>query len=248
MAINYLKLNDDKTDFIILGSSCNLAKVKTSSIQIGEHIISKSDCVRNIGALFDASMRMVEQVNQLSRTAWFHLHRISKIRQYLTTEQTQCIIHAYVTSRLDQNNSLLSGVPSTLLKKLQTIQNASAKVIVGRKKYDHVTEHLKELHWLPISQRYVFKILLIVFKTLSGKGPDYIKDLLQSYEPSRKLRSSSEGLLTVPKTRCVSYGDRAFSVIAPKLWNDIPLDIRESVSVESFKKKLKTHLFRISYL
>ena len=172
---------------------------------------------------------------------------ISKIRPYLTKEQTQCIIHAYVTSRLDQNNSLLSGIPSTLLNKLQKIQNASAKLILGGKKNDHVTGLLKELHWLPLSQRYAFKILLFVFKTLNGNGPAYLKELLCEYKPSRSLRSCAENLLAVPKTRTVSYGDRAFSVVAPKLWNDLPVAIRCCISVGSFKTSLKTHLFKTVY-
>ena len=247
MAMNFLKLNDDKTEFIILGSSHNLSKVTTKSISIESHTIMSSNCVRNIGAMFDSNMKMANQVGQISKTAWFQLFMISKIRPYLTKEQTQCIIHAYVTSRLDQNNSLLSGIPSTLLNKLQKIQNASAKLILGGKKNDHVTGLLKELHWLPLSQRYAFKILLFVFKTLNGNGPTYLKELLCPYKPSRSLRSCAENLLIVPKTRTVSYGDRAFSVIAPKLWNDLPLAIRCCSSVGSFKTSLKTHLFKIVY-
>ena len=81
-------------------------------------------------------------------SSWFHLYTISKISQYLTKEQKQTIIHAYVTPRLDQNNS---GLPSTQMNKLQLVQYSAAKIILGGKKYDHVTDHLIKLHWLPIS-------------------------------------------------------------------------------------------------
>ncbi len=244
MAMNWLKLNDDKTEFIILGSPCNLDKVTTQHITVGDHKIKKSAQVRNIGAIFDTSVTMQPQVTKTSQTAWYHLYVISKIRTYLTKEQTQCLIHAYVTSRLDQNNSLLMGVPATLLQKLQKIQNAAAKVILGGKRNDHVTPLLVELHWLPLSQRHIFKTLLLVFKALKGFGPSYLAEMLKPYTPERELRSSFGNFLETTKTRCVKYGDRAFSVAGPVLWNNLPTHIRNCQSIESFKNCLKTHLFR----
>ena len=106
---------------------------------------------------------------------------------------------------------------------------------------------LKTLHWLPVRQRIVFKILLIVFKALNGQAPSYILELLtlKSNSHSHNLRSSNDTLLLkMPtcKTK-VTLGDRAFSCAAPKIWNNLPLSIRKSQSVTSFKTKLKTHLF-----
>ena len=248
MATNWLKLNDDKTEFIVLGTPANLAKVATEAICVGDHHITKCKHVRNIGAMFDSSMKMEVQVNKVSQTAWFHLHSISKIRQFLTKEQTQAAIHAYVTSRLDQNNSLLSNVPATLLNKLQKIQNAAARVILrDRREEPSTTTLLKELHWLPINQRHVFKVLLLVYKSLNDKGPKYLKQLLPPKPDPRPLRSSSEELLEVARTNMVTYGDRAFSIVGPQKWNLLPLDIRLRTTVNSFKKALKSHLFKSAY-
>ena len=248
MASNWLKLNDDKTEFIILGTPSNLAKVATEAITVGDHRITKCHHVRNIGAMFDSAMKMEVQVSKVSQTAWFHLYSISKIRQYLTKEQTQSAIHAYVTSRLDQNNSLLSGVPATLLRKLKKIQNAAAKVILQNKKREHQThELLKELHWLPINQRHIFKILLLIHKSLNGKGPNYLKEMLSPKPDPRPLRSSSEQLLDISRTNLITYGDRAFSIFGPRKWNALPLDIRSCTSISGFKKALKSYLFRIAY-
>ena len=79
MAINWLKLNDDKTEFIVLGSNSNLSKVKTHSITVGEHQIQRSNQVPNIGAIFDANAKMEGQVTKTCQTAWFHLYTISKV-------------------------------------------------------------------------------------------------------------------------------------------------------------------------
>jgi len=246
MALNWLKLNDDKTEFMVLGSPCNLAKTSTEHIVVGDHKIAKSQHVRNIGAMFDSTASMEVQVIRTSQSAWHHLFTISKIRPYLTIEQTKSVIHAYVTSRLDQNNSLLSGVPAYLLYRLQKVQNAAARIIFGRDRGEHVTDLLKELHWLPLSQRYIFKIYLLVYKALNDEGPSYLKSLLTPKSCPRELRSSSENLLDVPRTR-VKYGDRAFSVLGPRLWNDLPSDIRMCSTTSSFKSSLKTHLFKQPY-
>ena len=222
----------------------------TQFIKVGSQEILRSEKVRNLGAIFDCNANMEHQVMKTAQTAWYHLHAIVKIQRYLTKEQTQSIIHAYVTSRLDQNNSLLGGTTKELLNKLQRIQNAAAKIITGGKKHDHVTPLLKTLHWLPLSKRCIFKILLLVYKALHGNGPEYFKDLLKpldSYNTNCQLRSFSQNQLRVSKTQCVIYGDRSFSVLGPRLWNELPLHIKSSATTAVFKLALKTHLFKAAY-
>ena len=98
-------------------------------------------------------------------------------------------------------------------------------------KFDHISDTLKELHWLPVEQRIIFKINLICFKILNNLAPDYLVDLIHVYEPARYLRSSS---------------DKWRLVIKP-LWNDLPIDIRSIDDVNKFKSKLKIFLFKRVY-
>ena len=95
-----------------------------------------------------------------------------------------------------------------------------------------------------MSARIDFKILLLVFKVLNGLGPLYLSELLEPYIPDRNLRSGKKKLLVVPKYNLRTYGYRAFSHRAPTLWNALPDDIRQVDLLETFKSKLKTHLFR----
>ena len=247
MGNSFLKLNDGKTQFIIIGSKRNLEKVVTKSVKIGSYSIQAVEQVNNIGAVFDKHMNMDAHLNATCKAAWLSLYNISKIRQYLTYEQSETVMHAFVTSRLDQNNSLLVNLPNNQLSRLQAIQNAAARIIKKRRKFDHVTPLLKELHWLPIVKRPIFKILLLVFKCLHGQGPQYLMDLLIPYVPTVNLRSSTDQLLCVPKSKLVTYGDRSFSVIAPTLWNDLPIDVKDCDTVPIFKRKLKTYLFTQAY-
>ncbi len=107
---------------------------------------------------------------------------------------------------------------------------------------NHITPTLRSLHWLPVSFRIEFKILLLVFKCLHGTAPIYLSNLLNKYTPVRSLRTSNRNLLVVPKTR-IKIGESAFSYFGPNLWNSLPDNLRAIDSLCTFKKYLKTHLF-----
>ena len=118
----------------------------------------------------------------------------------------------------------------------------------NKNEFEHSNSRLaKKLHWLPIDNRIVFKILLLTFKARAKLAPQYIQDLINDYTPQRNLRSGSKCLLETPNYNLESYGKRAFSVAAPRLWNSLPMELRTSTSIDIFKKKLKTYLFKQSY-
>ena len=188
------------------------------------------------------------QAHNICKVANLHLCTIGSIRRYLTPEATERFVHAFVTSRLDSGNSLLVGLPAAKLSKLQKLQNTAARIVTRTQKLDHITPILKDLHWLPITHRIEYKILLLVYKAANSLAPAYLTDLLVPYKPSRSLRSHDQQLLVVPRTNRHTYGDRAFSKCAPELWNALPLELRESPSIDSFKSNLKTYLFHDAYL
>ncbi|KAF7645476.1 hypothetical protein LDENG_00204010, partial [Lucifuga dentata] len=100
------------------------------------------------------------------------------------------------------------------------------------------------LHWLPVSFRINFKILLLVFKALHGLAPRYVSEMLSIYEPVRPLRSFCTLFLTVPKIRTKTFGDAAFSRYA----NSLPEDLRGAENIDIFKRKLKTYLFSLTFM
>ena len=110
-----------------------------------------------------------------------------------------------------------------------------------------ITPVLTHLNWLQVRLRIDYMILLLTFKAIHNQTPTYISDLIQPYSPTRKLRSSTKKLLTSTTYKTINYGGRSFSYAAPRLWNALPLDIRESTNLETFKRKLKTHLFSKAY-
>ena len=248
MSQNYLKLNADKTEVIMLGFKAQLAKISLRSVQIAEvNVAINSDPVKNLGVMFDSGLTMAAQVANITRSANFQLINIGRARKMLTTDSTKLAIHTLVTSRLDYCNSLLAGINTTLLNRLQNIQRTAARLITRKRKYDPVSDDLIQLHWLPVKQRIDFKILVITFKCLHQQAPDYLSNLLRVQTDRRPLRSGSATLLFQPKTQYITFADRAFSCYAPRLWNQLPNHIRNSNSITMFKKLLKSHLFELAY-
>ncbi len=192
-------------------------------------------------------MSMEKHITNICKNCFFHLRKIARIKEYLSTSDIQTLVHAFITSKLDNCNSLLYGLPNFLIDRLQNVQNCAARLVTGSKKYDHITPLMKQLHWLPISQRIIYKIILITYKSLNGSAPDYINNMLKPYTPSANLRSSSKGLLTIPSVKLVNYGERSFSYAAPKLWNELPEYIRKSENLSILKTRLKTYLFKQYY-
>ena len=126
--------------------------------------------------------------------------------------------------------------------KLQRVQNSAARLIARKRKFDHISDTLNELHWLSVENRIIYKILLLIYKCLNGLSPIYLTELIKVYMPSRPLQSASK-LQLVVQSSSTSYGKRAFSVAAPNLWNNLPLHIRHAASLSTFKSLVKTHLF-----
>ena len=103
-----------------------------------------------------------------------------------------------------------------------------------------------KLHWLLLNYRIHFKILLLVYKYLNSLAPTYLSELLRYSNSLRLLRSSSENFLAVPRSRLKTYGDRAFFAVAPRLWNQLPPELRGVTSVDQFRTHLKTYLFKLA--
>ena len=250
MTKDSLKINDDKTEVILIGTKAQLTKVKIDNLAVRDSkIVPSTEAIRNLGCWFDNNFTMNAHVTKTCKAGFFYLHNICRIRKFLTQEITEKLIHAFVTSRLDYCNSLLYGLPSDLLAKLQRVQNAAARLIHRAPRFCHITPLLVDLHWLDIKSRIDFKIILLTLKAIHGQAPAYICELVNlKPNSSYGLRSNNKMLLSTLNFRTLpTLGDRAFAAAAPKLWNAIPLSIRQEQNLEHFKKKLKTYLFLCNY-
>lgn len=163
--------------------------------------------IKSLGFTFHSVFKFDKQISSVVKGAFFQLWLLAKVKTFLSPEDLERVIHAFIMSRLDYCNSLYVGLDQRSLRCLQLVQNA--RLLTGTKKHDHITPVLAFLHWLPVHSRIDFKILMFVFKILNGLAPQYLAERVRI--PARTLRSSSdELLLEVPMSRLKTKGDRAF--------------------------------------
>ena len=177
MIFNGLKLNEEKTELLLLSSRYRPSP-SLEFVRVGDETVQPSSSVRNLGVIFNPSDGMEDHIKKICKSCHFHLTNIGKIRSYLDRESTEAIIHAFVTTNLDYCNAILYGLPKVLLNRLQLVQNRAARIVTFTKKCEHITPSLIDLHWLPVEYRIRFKILLLVYKAINGFSPSYISNLL----------------------------------------------------------------------
>ena len=169
---------------------------------------------------FDSTLSVNSHINKTCSLAFYYLYNIRKIRKYLSRETTEMMMHAFLSSRIDYCNSLLFGLPAYQIHKIQRVQNAADKLIYNESKYCGITPLLYNLHWLPVTFRIEFKILLLIFKAIKGFAPGYITELINIKNEGRyRLRSNSNVILLkyVNLKTYKTLGDRSFMVAAPIL-------------------------------
>jgi len=162
-----------------------------------------------------AYLCMIHMYDALSRS----LELIS-IRHQVPTAVFQSLVVALVFSRLNYCNSVLAGLPANLIQRLQSAQNAAARLIYRIRRYDHITDALISLHWLRVPERISFKIAVLTYRSLNGSAPSYLSSYFTSVAdvPSRhRLRSASTGRLTTPFIRRSTVGKRSFPVVGADL-------------------------------
>jgi len=188
---------------------------------------------------------MAAHVGSICRTAYYQLRQLRPVMRSLSLDAAKMLAQACISSRLDYCNSTLYGITDSWFRRLQAVQNATARLITGVQRKDHITPILQQLHWLPVRERVIFKHALLVFKALHGLLPPYLADDCQLLADTgrRQLRSSDVATCSVLRTHS-SLGHRCFAVAGPRTWNSLPIKLRQpDLSLEQYRRLFKTHLF-----
>jgi hypothetical protein len=248
-AVNDLLLNADKSDFMFIGTSAQLAAAPVNDdVTVAGVSLPVSNEIKSLGVILDSRLTFNAHATAVCKAINYHIWALRHIRRLLPLEIAQTLACSIVGARLDYCNSVLYGAPKSTIIKLQRAQNSLARVVLQQPKCSHAGPLLQSLHWLPVAQRIDYKLAVLTYKVLSTAQPSYLHSLLSCRinSSTMSLRSSSRPLLELLRTRTV-YGSRAFSASAPKIWNNLPINIINADSITSFRKRLKTFLFTAAY-
>jgi len=216
--------------------------------QLGADTVTAQDDVRLLEVTISSDLSLQRHVFNVSATAFYWLRQLRRVRRSLHSESAATLVHAFVTSRVDQCNAILAGATKSVTDTLQRIMNAAARVVSDTRKFDHgLTQILHDdLHWLDMADRVMYKRGVNMHRCQKGKAPQYLVDCCTPVTDDvgrQRLRSATQQLMVVPQHRLYAVGCRAFAVHGPMVWNSLPDDLRAQQDYESFRQGLKTWLF-----
>ena len=232
---HFLKINPDKTEIIVFLPEHLQDQLIINGAFLEGECIRFSYIVKSLGYQLDRFLNMEQHVNSTVSLCYKLLSDVARVRHLLSDEDTESLVHSIVSSRLDYSNSLLYGINKSVLQKYQFVQNYAARIISRRNKRQSVSDVLIKLHWLPIEERIIFKLLTFIYKILNHTAPACFETLISIRD--------QDNLLLHNVYFNSSYGRRSFVYTAPRFWNALPLNIRTSGSLDIFKRLTKNYLF-----
>jgi hypothetical protein len=250
MRSNRLQLNTAKTEVIWFASARRQQQLPDDPLTVVADTVTPVHSVRDLGIFLDSALTMQTHISRTVSGCFAVLRQIRSIRRSINRPTLQALVVALVLTKLDYGSATLAGLPATQVDRLQSVLHAAARLIYGRRKFDHVTPLLRDLHWLRVPERITFRLATLAYRCQHDRAPRYLATQLHrvaDMEARRRLRSASTAALDVPRTAHPTIGDRAFSVTAAKAWNSLPPTVQSSESLDIFRRRLKAELFTRSY-
>jgi len=241
---NHLLLNADKSEVVAFGTAYQLksaAQIDTVSVAGAKLHVSSE--LKSLGVILDQRLSFDQHANMVVKACNYHTWAIRHIRPLLTQSTALTLACSLINSRLDYCNSLLNGAPALTISRLQRAQNNAAHAVLQADRRASSEPLLEKLHWLPVRQRIVYKSAMITYKVRITSVPAYLNCLLTQRSVPRVTRSSMLPLLVIPAVK-TQFASRAFSYFAPHIWNSLPAEVITCDCLSTFKRRLKTYLFR----
>ncbi|XP_066959043.1 uncharacterized protein [Macrobrachium rosenbergii] len=240
--VNGLNVNVNKTQCIFIGSRQLINKIPSNAtILFDETHIKPSQTVKNLGVLMDQYMLFDHHINHVIKKVNGVLFFLNRIKDRFDKTSRLTVVESLVLSVINYCSKIWGMTTKEQIDRVQKAQNFAAKIAYGgARKYDHVTPILKELQWMNIETKILFDLCLFVYKICNHLVPDWLfKFPTVGDVQGRPTRQSSD--LFVRRTT-TDMGAKSISIKGPRVWNNIPTNIKNAPSSKLFKKILKSYL------
>ena len=234
----FLKLNSGKTQVMVFGDNAFRRGLDFNTFrnEFGD-MCPLSRCVKLLGVKLDNKLEFDSHISDLVSSMNFSLRNIHLIRKMLTVEAAEMLVHSVITNKLDMCNSIFMGLSASNLAKLQRVQHFALRVVLNLPARSHVSNHMRNRHWLKVEARIHYKYLVLIFKCINSIAPIPLASKL-------RIRHAIDMLLDANYFKPTSLaGRKSFSYLAPRCWNALPRYLRVCTFLDNFKPKLKHYLF-----
>lgn len=202
---------------------------------------------KNLGLIIDSNLSWLPHVNEVSKKLHYSLHSLKRLQNFLPLKTKISLVQTLLLPILDYADSCYLDATEELINKLERLQNVCIRFIFGLRKYDHISSFRSQLKWLPIRYRRNAHILSTLYNILyNPSAPSYLRNLFHfSRAQDKPCRSNVRSMLAIPvhHSDFLSY---SFTVHAPRLWNSLPHEERDSPSLPIFKRRVKEHYLSLT--
>ena len=239
-----MKLNASKTQLIVFGSRENLSRLAPVSVKIDDTVINESHTVKNLGVTFDRHMSFDQHIDNVVRRCTGTLLSLSHAKLGLPAEVLPRIVDGLVMSSIRYCVSVYGATSGRLTQRIQKCINFCARVLSGKRKYDHISGTLKSLGWLSAGQLHQYCTAMALRRLADASEPEALAELFVRNRDVH-ARSTRAGSQYHPPRIKTEFGRKRFAYRAAVLFNALPADVREHHgSRKAFGKVLKQHMLR----
>ena len=242
---NKLQLNVDKTKLMIIGSKQKLNSCHDNDISITYNGIEIEHCAsfKCLGVVIDKHLLWHDHVNSVCRKIYAGLAMLKRIRPFVEDDTLKLLYSCLIQSQMDYCCEIWGDRFNTHIERITKLQKRAARLILMCNIYTPSKDLFSRLRWQPFTQRIVYFRAVFVYKCLNNISARYYDDYFHEISETHTIntRQSSRHDLAIPKYR-TEYFTHSLSFLCPKLWNDLPVALRELTSLSTFKLHLKLHL------
>ena len=235
LSANKLALNVSKTKFIMFRT---LNKgMHYPMLKLNDTVIERVDKCKFLGTWLDEYLNWGAHIDHVC----FKISRMNgtlNILKHHCPQTVLMILYNTLILRHINYGILLWGAKVNKVHKMHLLQKKTVRLITSKSPRESIGF---EFHWLPVTKRCQYKLMVLTYKTLIGTTPVYICDMLNWYNPSRPLRSGAFLSLTLSRHNTITYGRRLCDTATAKIWNNLPVKLRCTDSLSTFKRQFKTH-------
>ena len=239
---NRLLINPQKTKLMLFGTRQLVGRLSDITIPFLGKDLSPSPSCKDLGVIFDSNLSFDDHIDYLSSSLLGKLCQINRVRHLFTKDILLVILNSLVFSKLFYCSTVWSGTTQQNIHKLQLLQNFAARILTGKRKYDHISPTLKELRWLPIKNMLQLRDVTMVYKCLHGLAPNYLASKLVKRSTIHHYNTRQKDNINITKKR-TSTVQRSFFDHAISSWNKLSEETKNSINIDIFKRSARNELW-----